>query len=97
MSCNAEAIAMYGVYFENKESLTAFLQMYNQTIDSFDLNARNSKSPALFCLDLYRGNPFILGYNVELGEPLALYGAHWDLDFLDSPLRPEAHLEVVWF
>lgn len=94
MGVQASAVAMYGVYFNSKEDVRNFLKDYKIN----DIEELESDSNIeLCCLNLYNGDPFILGYAVGLGEMLDEYEKQWNLDFPNSKLRPAAHLDVQWW
>lgn len=92
MGVDARAIAMFGVYFNSKKDVDAFLEKY-EIEEVEDMNS----SVELECLNCYSGDPFILGYHVDIGETLDKYKAQWEKDFPNSGKTPRSYLEVVWY
>lgn len=94
MSSSAKAIAMYGMYFSTLEQAVEFSKkFYPEMKEIEDL-------PALAefeILNYFSGRGIIIGYHVKIGETLEKYEEKWEKDFPESEIRPETHLEVVYF
>ncbi len=92
MSVEARAVAMYGIYLDSKEELSKFLSHYG--VEDFD---NLTTAAELVCLNLFTGDPFLIGYHLDLVSGIEKYQALWNSEFKNSPKKPGVCLEVQWY